>query len=99
VAPSITLETMVARTENLMSTALDDDTVMMNIESGAYYGLDGTGQAIWSMLETPQRVAAVCEALLQEYDVDAETCRRQVHSFVERLHAEGLVQIVDQTLA
>jgi hypothetical protein len=96
---TLALETVIIRTDNLMSTELDNDTVMMNIDSGSYYGLDGTGQRIWGLIETPRSITAVCEALLQEYDIDTETCRTQVLKFLNRLQTEGLVRVVDQALA
>jgi hypothetical protein len=40
-------------------------------------------------------VAELCEALLREYDVDRETCEREVLEFLNDSNFEGLIQTAD----
>jgi hypothetical protein len=87
----ITLETRLTRAEGILATELDDEVVLMSIERGAYYGVDKTARRIWDLLEVPQTVAELCTRLQEEFEVDDETCRRDVLAFVGLLHAEGLV--------
>ena len=68
--------------------------VMLSIENGKYYGLDGVGTDIWNLVVEPRSVAEICEKLLERYDVDAETCRGEVTSFLETLIADGSVVVV-----
>jgi hypothetical protein len=34
-----------------------------------------------------------------EYEVDESVCRHEVHSFLERMVAEGLVEVLDEKVA
>jgi hypothetical protein len=83
----------ICRSENSLAAEIDDELVLMSVEQGNYYGLDAIGADIWRRLEEPMQVSAMCEALCQEYEADADTIRRDVMALLERLIAEGLVEV------
>lgn len=83
----------VARSENSLAAEIDDELVLMSVEQGNYYGLDAIGADIWRRLEEPMQVSAMCDALCKEYEADADTIRRDVLALLERLIAEGLVEV------
>lgn len=89
----ITLCSTICRSENQLSAAIDDELVLMSVEKGNYYGLDAIGTDIWQRLEGPVMVADLCTALGKDYVADAETIRRDVLALLERLMAEGLIEI------
>ena len=93
---AIDLDTVVVQTEDLFSSELDGDTVLMGLTQAAYYGLDSTGQHIWKLVAQPCRVADLCERLIAEYAVDRATCEQEVSAFLTELHKEGLIRIVNQ---
>lgn len=64
---------------------------LMNIESGNYLVLSRVGGRIWEMLDVPMTLDAIRAQLLTEYDVDAETCSREVNAFVEALEADRAI--------
>ncbi len=53
----------------LVSTELDQETVLMSINAGAYYGLEGPARSIWEKLETPLTFAHLKDSLVNEYRV------------------------------
>lgn len=91
--PSITLDTTVARRDGLLAAELDNETVLLGVEQGAYFGLETTAQAIWQELAQPRQIAEIVAALTARYDIDQARCAAQTLAFVEQLAAEGLVQI------
>lgn len=91
----INIDTVVVQTENLLSSELDDDTVLMGVTQAAYYGLDSTGQHIWKLIAEPRQVSEVCDALIAEYEVDRTTCEEKVCSFLNDLSKEGLIRVVE----
>jgi len=91
---SINESTTIVRAEKLLATDLDDETILMSIEQGAYYGMEQTARRIWEIIETPHTVAELCHKLSEEYDVDSETCRRDVIGYLEELSNEGLIKLV-----
>jgi hypothetical protein len=74
-----------------MSSPVDDELVMMDLERGVYYSLDRVGADIWSRLAEPQAVAALCAQLMQKYEVDQATCEADVLAVLNEMAANGLL--------
>jgi Coenzyme PQQ synthesis protein D (PqqD) len=81
----------IVRANNLLSTDLDQETVLMSIDAGAYYGLQGTARRIWEKLETPLTFSELVDYLVNEYRVSRETCATDLQRFLEKLEREGLL--------
>jgi hypothetical protein len=77
----------------LATNQIDGEIVIMSIEQEKYYGLDPIGSRIWELIAQPRSVADLCEMLLAEFDIDRETCQRDVLAFLERLQTEKVIQI------
>jgi len=94
--PNTTLElqTRVRRIDNVLDTEIDDQTVMMDIEQGSYFGLNQTATQIWTLLAEPMVIGDLCDRLTEEFDVPREQCEQQVVAFLANLRDRGLVQIV-----
>ncbi len=88
----IGMDTVFKQSPGLMASELDGDTVLMSVDSGAYYGLEATGQAIWTHLAQPVKVADLVDRLLERYNVDRVLCEKQVLDFLEKVESEGLIQ-------
>lgn len=54
--------------------------------------LNDTGAFLWERLQRETSEDALVAALLSEYDVDADTARRAVVAFVDKLNAHGFLQ-------
>ena len=93
----ITPHTVVRRSEAITHTDLGDETAMMDIEKGLYYGLDDTGSRIWALVEQPITVRHLCERLTSEYSVGLEQCEEEVTQFLNELLKHGVVEVVDDT--
>jgi hypothetical protein len=93
---AIELDTMVVQTEDIFSSELDGETVLMSLTQAAYFGLDSTGQIIWNMITEPCRVGDLCDQLVAEYDVDRSIIEQDVFDFLNELNGEGLIQVVSQ---
>lgn len=85
-------ETLVHRRNDLLANDLSPtETVMLDVAGGSYYGLKDVGKAIWDHLETPVTVERLCEMLIDQFEVDADMCRRETTAFLEKLHERGLI--------
>ncbi|HEX6308290.1 MAG TPA: PqqD family peptide modification chaperone [Longimicrobiales bacterium] len=86
-------DTVVSRNEEPVSVEVDDTVVMMSIDQGMYFGLEGVAPRIWALLERPRTVNDVCAALTEEFDIDAEACRREVLGFLDELREARLIHV------
>lgn len=73
-------------------TPLDDELVLMNVDSGSFHTLRGTGLAIWQLLDETGDQAAICAQLLARYAVDEQTCRAEVDRFIDQMVEAGFVE-------
>jgi hypothetical protein len=89
---TITETTLIAAIPNQVSTTLDDETVILSLADGTYYGLNAVGTSIWNLIQQPTTVQHILDALLEEYDVDRETCAKDLQALIEDLKAHQLIQ-------
>jgi hypothetical protein len=92
--PTLTPQTRVRRIDDVLDTEIDDQTVMMDIEQGSYFGLNQTGTRIWALLAEPMVIGELCDQLTEQFDVPREQCEQQVVDFLGNLLARGLLQVV-----
>lgn len=88
----------VARTDTVVFTELEDEVVMLDTEKGLYYELDAVGARIWVLLEGGTIIGSLHSTLIDEFDVDADTCRDDLIAFLEELGTLGLVRLVPEGL-
>lgn len=90
----IELDTLVVRSDAVVSAPMGEDVAMMDMESGTYFVLAEVAASIWQRLSEPVRPAVLCAALTEIYDVPLDQCRADVLAFLKNAHARGLVRIV-----
>ncbi len=94
--PDSTLEsqTRVRRVDDVLATEIDDQTVMMDIDRGSYFGLNQTGTRIWALLAEPMAIGELRDRLMEQFDVPREQCEQQVVDYLESLLDRGLLEVV-----
>ena len=88
---------MVVAAKDQVSADLSDEVVMLDLESGVYYGLDAVGARIWSLIQEPRAVGDIRDTLLEEYQVEPNRCERELLTLLRELAAEGLIEVKDAT--
>jgi len=87
-------DSCVVVSDEQVSTALGDETVILGMVDGVYYGLDAVGTRVWALLATPRRVSQVVGAITDEFDVTPEQCERDVLTLLDELAKRRLVREV-----
>ena len=72
---------------------LDKESVLLNLETERYYGLDETGTRMWQVLTAAPTIEAAYQELQSEYDVDGELLREHMTDLLSGLVDNGLLQI------
>jgi hypothetical protein len=94
-ATPVAPEARVVVSSRQASTRLAGEQVILGMDDGVYYGLDGVGARVWELLQSPRTVAEVADVVVTEYDVHAERALEDVLALVRDLVAHGLVDVVD----
>jgi hypothetical protein len=92
---SITLSSKVSLRDDLETMPIDDAFVIANGSGGECYGVEGIAKRICQLLQSSMTVSELCDALMQEYEVDRETCEREVLEFLTDSAHEGLIRVLD----
>jgi hypothetical protein len=86
-------EKKLSRNIEIIDSQIDDETVMMDVEKGAYYGLNNIGSAIWDALEEPKTISNLIDVLTKKYEVSSEECEKDITPFIEQMtKAELLIE-------
>lgn len=71
---------------------VEGETIILNIESGLYYTVDGVGSLAWSMIVEGRPDDQILERILSTYDVSPESAARDLKRWVESLKKEKLIE-------
>lgn len=85
--------------EDVLISGLQGESVILNLDSERYFGLDEVGTRMMTVLTTADSIQAAYETLLEEYDVEGEVLRQDVTSIIEQLIEQGLVEITSEQKA
>ena len=90
---TISDRSVVVATKDQVSCDLAGEAAILNIKSGVYYGLDPIGARIWTLMQEPREVLEIQNTITGEYDVAPDQCARDLMALLEKLLAEGLIEI------
>lgn len=77
--------------DDVLISNLQEESVLLNLDSERYYGLDDVGTRFLSVLNTADSIEAAYETLRGEYDVDAKNLRHDLLELVEDLVGQGIL--------
>ena len=76
---------------NAMFRQVGDETVILHLGSGTYFGLDPVGARIWQLMGEGKSLGEICDAVLHEYDVSREDLERDITALMKDLLAQDLI--------
>jgi hypothetical protein len=88
----MTPETKLSIPAQVMSRLVDDETVLLDLESGMYFGLDGVGKRIWESVTDGKNLGDIAAIITAEYDVDESQALADVIAFASDLVERGLLR-------
>jgi len=81
--------------KSVLSRELSGETVLLNLESGVYYGLDAVGTRAWNLLAEHGTLADVVAIMRDEFEVPAERLERDLRALVSELCDKQLLVPLD----
>jgi hypothetical protein len=78
-------------TDRFTETDVDDEIVIMRLDSGEFFALSGTGAAIWRLIDGKRNRGLLIAALAAEFKADGMDIAADVDEFIGRLKGIGLV--------
>jgi len=72
-----------------------EETVILNLESGCYYSVQATGNAIWELVCGGTSDAGIQRQVRQSYAGSSEAIVDATTAFLDQIVAEGLVDVTE----
>lgn len=84
-------DTFYQRDSNIVSSEIENETVMMDKDFDRYLGLDVIGTRVWQLLEQPISIQQIAKQLTLEYDVSLEQCLNDLKPLMSEFLKNELV--------
>lgn len=91
----LSMVSIVAATREHVSCMLGDEAAILNLKNTVYYGLNPVGARVWNLAQQLRSVREIRDALLEEYEVAAEQCERDLLDLLEKMREQGLIEVRD----
>jgi hypothetical protein len=89
--PPLSSDLLLCVSPGCVATKLDSETIILNIDAGIYYGVSDVGAFVWELLQQPATLTTIEQAVLSEYEVDAQTCEADLQELVQELIDQRLI--------
>jgi hypothetical protein len=77
--------------EHVLSESLNDETVVLDMSSGTYFGLSPVATRCWKLLGEGSTREEIQAILLEEFDVDSAVLSADLDSLFAELEAKKLI--------
>ena len=77
--------------DDTVASAVGDETVILQLKNGTYFGLDPVGTRVWQMLGEGMTPAAICARLGEEYEVAPDVVAADVQHLLDELEAKEVI--------
>ena len=89
---TLTLNDSVRIPDQVATRKIGNETILLNLETGTYFGLDAVGSRFLELLEQNGKVAAAHRAMMEEFDVSAKVLEADLLRLLEEMRAKGLLE-------
>lgn len=69
------------------------EVTLLGLKPGSRFTLEGVGARVWRLLQSPQSIQAILDRISEEYEVNPDQCRQDLLELLEKLTAEGFVEV------
>lgn len=84
-------QVLTKRTDQFSETAIDDEIVVMSLDSGDFFSLTGTARATWQLIDGSRNRAALLAELAQLHGCDEAEIAGDLDGFIAQLSQAGLI--------
>jgi hypothetical protein len=90
----LSIDSRVVAISDHVSCELEGEAVILNLADCVYFGLNESSLAIWKVIQKPTFVWEIRDEILRQFQVESESCERDILSLLGQLKDSSLLQIV-----
>lgn len=76
---------------DIIETDVDDETIVVQLQTGDMYSLGGIARTIWKILDREGEQGALVDRLTKDHDAERETIARDLADFCREMRSAGLI--------
>ena len=89
----VAIDSVVVVIDEQVSTEMDGEAVILNLDSGTYFSLNSVGARIWELIQSARPVSEIRDAIIGEYEVEPEVAERDVLALLGALLEHKLIHV------
>ena len=89
----ISLDTKISVKQDVLIRQVGEESVLLDLTRGHYFGLDDVGTRFWEVLAEFQSLRSAFETLQSEFEVEDTILRQDLIELVERLVEHGMLEV------
>lgn len=90
---SVLANLSVAPKQDIVARSVGDEMVLLDLETGTYFTLNGVGAFIWRQIEEQCDVDAIATRMVNEYEVDLHQARNDASTLLSTMLDQGIVEL------
>lgn len=83
----------IKRADGILSTDIDSETVLMDIQSGTYSSFNPVASHIWKELQKGNQFTTLLESILENFEVEREVAYKELITFLDELSEKDFIEI------
>ena len=92
---TLNLKQTIALSPDVISQEVSGETVLLDLESENYFGLDEVGTRIWQLIKETNDLSSIYNTLLGEYEVSGERLQQDLTVLLSEIEGLGLIVLED----
>jgi hypothetical protein len=93
--PAMNLNRKIIISPQAMARTVGDEVVILDLDKGAYFGLNAVGARAWQLWAAQKTIAETVELIALEFEAPAETVTTDLLELVQDLKTANLVELSD----
>jgi hypothetical protein len=89
------LHQKVVISDQVISQEVMNETVLLDLQSECYFGLDAVGTRIWQLIREGKDLLGIHATLLEEYEVEESRLRADLEAIIKQACERGLISLAD----
>ena len=90
---SMNLNQTIALSPDVISQEVSGETVLLDLESENYFGLDEVGTRIWQLIKETNDLSSIFNTLMEEYEVTEERLQQDLTVLLTEIEDLGLITL------
>lgn len=87
----ITPTSLLQASPDVIGAEVNAGLVLLHLKNWVYLDLNETGNFLWDQLRSPQTPSTLTQAVIEAFEIDAETCTPQILAFLGELKTQGFI--------